>query len=218
MKRHVLALLLTVIALPLCARHAIGENGSDVRAIATLKQTVSENRNDYRSWVTLGKAQAEQKMFDEAIDSLRMAVVLRTNLAEPHIEMARIYRSRNEPDKAVRELEMAQGLDMEPGVSTDGLDDLYAQLAAPQSPRPPASPPLNEGGHPKAGLNRSAKQQGSRPAIQPTLSSRRLMPWMPGAGHGAARMWMSISRPMRRISIRGRSIPHWQHGRITSAR
>jgi len=139
MMRKLAPLLMIIIAMPLCARLAVGEAvaADDRQIIATLQQAVSKNRTDYRSWVELGKAQARQNMFDEAIDSLRMAVVLRTNLAEPHIEMARIYKNRNELAKAVRELEIAKELDLEPGVSTEGLDDVYARLAMRSMPQPP---------------------------------------------------------------------------------
>jgi len=103
--------------------------GSDDEAIAQLKQAVSENRRDYRSRVELGKAQARLKLYDEAIESLRSAVFLKANLAEPHIHLAKIYTDRDELDKAVREFEMAREINPESVAATDGVDDLYARLA-----------------------------------------------------------------------------------------
>jgi len=167
MMRNLVSLLLIIIAMPLCAQLAAGETiptGNDSETLAQLKQAVSDDRSDYRSWVDLGKAQARQNMLDEAIASLKSAMFLKTNFAEPHIEMARIYKNRNELAKAVRELEMAKGLDLEPGVSTEGLDDVYARLAVRTMPQPPELRALHERMADKSDADNSSDSQTTEQA------------------------------------------------------
>jgi len=126
--RHPTTLLLAMLTIPISMLPAAvqaeesaaqtsmpGED--DQQAIARLKQAVSEQNNDFESWLLLGKAQTGQGQFDNAIDSFKTAIFLDPSLAEPHDLLAVIYTRTGNLPAANREHEIAMRLNPQPATA-----------------------------------------------------------------------------------------------------
>jgi len=105
------------------------QHGHSDAAISLLQQRLEYQSEDYQAWFLLGVAQVQAKHLHQAIEAFRQVIILRADLAEPHVNLAVIYNELDDVDAAVFELQQALKKHPEYAVAEENLADLYIKLA-----------------------------------------------------------------------------------------
>ncbi|MDQ6951996.1 MAG: tetratricopeptide repeat protein [Mariprofundaceae bacterium] len=94
-----------------------------------LHQQVKKNPRDYQAWFLLGVSQAKIQRYHPAIESFRRVIELRSDLAEPHNNLAVIYNELGDVPAAIIELEASLKKHPSYLIAEENIADLYVKMA-----------------------------------------------------------------------------------------
>ncbi|MDQ6993973.1 MAG: tetratricopeptide repeat protein [Mariprofundaceae bacterium] len=110
------------------ARQALSAGHID-EATNLLHQQVKNNPRDYQAWFLLGVSQSKMQRYHPAIESFRRVIELRSDLAEPHNNLAVIYNELGDVPAAIKELEASLKKHPDYLIAEENIADLYIKMA-----------------------------------------------------------------------------------------